>query len=200
MRLRAGAFAVAVLAVAVACGSRAESSGGLPACEWCGVAEGPATPDWQTTIAGSDETAEALVLSGTIFGRDGRPARDVVLYVWHTNARGIYPKRGGERGNAQRHGYLRGWVKSGADGRYRIRTIRPGPYPGGSEAAHIHMTLKTPDGVESYFDTIHFAGDPLLRETARSAPSTIPLVRDGKGVWQGKFDVDLSRVRQEDGR
>lgn len=197
MRLRRGAFGVIVLAVAVACGARAEPSRELPACEWCGVAEGPANPAWQTTIAGGEEKGEPLVLSGTVVGRDGRPARDVVLYVWHTNAAGIYPKRGGERGNAQRHGYLRGWVKSGTDGRYRITTIRPGAYPGRTEAAHIHMTLRTPDGVESYFDTIHFAGDPLLRDAARTAPSTIALVRDANGVWQGTFDVDLARVRQE---
>lgn len=49
-----------------------------------------------------------MEVSGTIYQRDGKtPAADVILYVYHTNQRGIYPTNGDETGWGKRHGYIR---------------------------------------------------------------------------------------------
>ncbi|MCP2044874.1 hypothetical protein [Pontibacter sp. HSC-36F09] len=46
-----------------------------------------------------------LVLTGTVYLPDGKtPAQDVILYVYHTDVTGIYPKKGDEKGWARRHG------------------------------------------------------------------------------------------------
>ncbi|WP_300439722.1 hypothetical protein [Christiangramia sp.] len=59
-----------------------------------------------------------LKISGIIYEPDGvTPAENIVLYIHHTNAEGIYPTKGNEENWARRHGYLRGWIKTAKDGR-----------------------------------------------------------------------------------
>jgi LytS/YehU family sensor histidine kinase len=70
------------------------------------------------------------------------PAAGVVLYVYHTNPQGIYPKKGNETGWGKRHGYLRGWLKTNSRGEYKFLTSRPGSYPQSSNPAHIHIFVK----------------------------------------------------------
>lgn len=126
-----------------------------------------------------------LKLTGTIYHEDGEtPAEDVILYIYHTNQEGIYPARAEESGWARRHGYLRGWIKTDADGRYTFYTLKPGTYPDRSTPAHIHPVIKEPGINEYYIDSWHFADDPLLTEAERSEPTP----RGGSGV------VTLQRV------
>lgn len=172
----------------------------LPACEWCGADEAPDALSWDMTIAGPDEPGERLVITGTVYEAGGtRPAPNVLLYAYHTNAEGVYPKRGDEIGNGQRHGYLRSWLRTNAQGRYRVTTIRPASYPGRTEPAHIHLTVQAPDAPETWIDSIVFADDPLLTPEARArldnrgGSGIVTLRRDEQGVWQGRRDILLER-------
>lgn len=114
------------------------------------------------------EAQDKLKITGIVYLPDGKtPAQDVVLYIYHTDETGIYPTRGDEKGWARRHGYLRGWIKTGADGRYTFYTTKPGTYPSRSEPAHIHITVKEPDKNEYYLDDFLFEGDPLLTPKVR---------------------------------
>lgn len=118
-----------------------------------------------------------IEISGIVYQRDGMtPARDVVLYVYHTNQKGVYPSKGNEKGWAKRHGYIRGWVKTDANGYYQFKTLRPAPYPDLGEPAHIHLTVKEPNKTEYYLDDYLFADDPLLPKTSNASP------RGGNGV------------------
>ncbi len=64
------------------------------------------------------------------FAGDGKtPAAGIVMYVYHTDQKGIYPKKGGETGWAGRHGYIRGWIKTNAQGQYKFYTLVPASYP-----------------------------------------------------------------------
>lgn len=163
----------------------------LPACEWCGTAEAPAELGSSLTIADDSEPGERLVVRGTVFEPDGStPASDVVLYLYHTNADGIYPKRGDETGNARRHGYLRGWLRTDGRGSYEIETVRPGNYPGGDAAAHIHVTVQEPDGTPEYWlSSFLFADDPHL-DADPDAPNVLELERRD-GAWVGRRDIVL---------
>ena len=59
-------------------------------CEGCGAFEAPANLGWSTRIAGPDEPGEPLTVSGVVYRPDGRtPAGGVILYLYHTNARGV---------------------------------------------------------------------------------------------------------------
>jgi protocatechuate 3,4-dioxygenase beta subunit len=62
-------------------------------------------------------------------------------------------------------------MKTGADGRYEFRTIRPGSYPGSRIAAHIHGTLAAPGRAPQWIEDFLFHGDPFLnpRDAERSA-------------------------------
>jgi protocatechuate 3,4-dioxygenase, beta subunit len=91
------------------------------------------------TLPDFNDKGPRMLVTGTIYKPDGKtPASDVILYVYHTNQEGIYPKRGGERDWSQRHGYIRGWIKTGKDGRYSFYTLRPAAYPGREIPEHIH--------------------------------------------------------------
>ena len=83
-----------------------------------------------------------IKITGTIFQNDHiTPANDVILYIYHTNQQGIYATEGGEKGWAEQHGYIRGWVKTDSNGKYIFYTLRPGIYPNISSPAHIHLTI-----------------------------------------------------------
>ena len=130
------------------------------------------------TLPGYGENEPRLHIEGTIFHGDGTPAKDVILYIYHTNSDGIYETKGDEKGWARRHGFIRGWIKTGSDGTYRIHTFRPGAYPGRSEPEHIHLTVKEPGINEYYIDDILFDDDPLLTQEKRKTL----LNRGGSGL------------------
>jgi protocatechuate 3,4-dioxygenase beta subunit len=170
----------------------------LPDCEWCGADEAPDSLGWTMQIAGPKEPGARLVITGTVYEPDGTtPAGNVLVYAYHTNHRGIYATRGDETGNGRRHGYLRGWLLTGADGRFEIRTIRPAPYPGRSDPAHIHLTVKAPGATERWVDSVMFEDDPLLTETHRGrlrnrgGPGIVALEQGPDGVLRGRRDLVL---------
>ncbi len=121
------------------------------------------------TLPGFKETEPKLKLSGTVFEKDGKtPAENVIIYIYHTDRKGIYPTQGNEKGWAKRHGYIRGWIKTDRKGQYTFFTFKPAAYPQGREPAHIHITLKEPNKNEYYIDEFLFDDDPFLIEKERS--------------------------------
>lgn len=159
----------------------------LPSCEWCGVSEAPKTLTSTALIAGATEPGERMILTGRVV-RDGKPVPGAVLYAWHTNNEGIYPKRGDERGNGQRHGYLRGWLRTDGQGRFRIESIRPAMYPTNNVAAHVHVTIAEPGRREEYVGEFQFAGDRLAHEGRGALLVTLT---KSNGVWRGSRDIVL---------
>jgi protocatechuate 3,4-dioxygenase beta subunit len=171
--------------------------GGCDGCE--GIYEGmPAGLAPRTTIASASEPGERMEISGVVYRRDGRtPAAGVILYVYHTDAKGYYSPAPDATGNARRHGHLRGWMKTGADGAYAFSTIRPTPYPGRAIPAHVHPIVKEPDKNEYYLDEYRFDDDPLLTAAERAKAENrggsgiIHLTKTAAGVWTGARDIVL---------
>lgn len=135
------------------------------------------------TLPGFDSSSPKLKLTGTVFQSDGKtPASGVILYVYHTDRTGIYPKKGNETGWGRRHGYLRGWIKTDESGQYAFFTFRPAVYPDGSEPEHIHLTVKEPDKNEYYLDDFMFEDDLILTQQKRALLPN----RGGSGIGSPK--------------
>lgn len=150
---------------------------------------------WIDTLPDFNEPGPKLELRGTIYQPDGKtPAPGVILYVYHTDQQGEYSKKGNETGSGKIHGYIRGWIKTRKDGRYRFYTLKPGAYPGGGNPAHIHPVIKEP-GVQPYWiDEFLFEGDPYITEAVRTH---LPH-RGGPGIMQPVKGKDGMLVVERD--
>ena len=169
-------------------------------CECCEAwREGlPGQLSWQTTIAPADEPGESLEVSGVLFQKDGKtPAAGVILYVYHTDNEGRYSRGTGATECARRHGRLRGWMKTDANGRYRFRTIRPASYPNSTAEQHIHPIIKEPGLKEYWIDEFTFDDDPLLtskvrkRMQNRGGSGILKPGRNAEGVWVAERNIVL---------
>jgi protocatechuate 3,4-dioxygenase beta subunit len=110
-------------------------------------------------LVGADEPGERLVVSGTVFGADGKPLPAARLRVYHTDSEGYYTRPVSDPRRAR----IRGSLATDAAGRYEIRTILPGHYPGSQIERHIHTHLVVDGYPEHWIDSFLFEGDPYLR-------------------------------------
>jgi protocatechuate 3,4-dioxygenase beta subunit len=169
---------------------------GLP-CEGCeAVFEGlPADPPSVARIAPPGEPGESLRIVGTAYDVDGRPEPGVIVYAYHTNDEGIYPRDERYEGFAARHGRLRAWATTDANGRYEFDTIVPGHYPGRGAARHVHMHVIEAGCCTYYIDSIHFTNDPLLDEETRARAEE---ARGGRGLVTPRRGEDGVLVVERD--
>ena len=59
-------------------------------------------------------------------------------------------------------------MKTNEKGEYKFFTLKPAPYPGGNNPAHIHITIKEPDKNEYWIDEYLFDDDPLVTENMKT--------------------------------
>ncbi len=147
------------------------------------------------TLPDFGEPGPKLKVTGTIYHRDGTtPASGVILYIYHTDQTGVYPTRGNETGWARRHGYIRGWIKTGQDGQYTFYTLRPGAYPGRENPEHIHPVIKEPGYQPYWIDEYLFDDDPILTDRDRRDQQR----RGGKGIIKPAHTGDCLQVVRRD--
>jgi protocatechuate 3,4-dioxygenase beta subunit len=165
-------------------------------CDWYLLVM-PSILQAETTIAGKDEPGERLTISGTIFKKDGRtPAEGIILYLYHTDAEGNYSPANQQK-EAREHGHLRGWVKTGANGKYLFHSILPASYPQTKAPKHIHPTIKEPGLTPYYIDEYLFDNDPNLHEAERNrqqkrgGSGIIRIAKNSDGEWVGQRDIVL---------
>jgi protocatechuate 3,4-dioxygenase beta subunit len=147
------------------------------------------------TITGKEEPGERLIVTGQVFGPDGKtPLAGASVYVYHTDATGVYTPG---PNNDNRNSRLRGYMRTDAQGRYEYSTIKPASYPNTRIVAHIHYVVNAPGYNERIFEIV-FEGDPYIDDRIRadaakeeSAFSIRPLTRDQQGVWRCAQDVKL---------
>lgn len=136
-------------------------------------------------------------IEGVVFRTDERtPAGDVVVYAYHTDAGGRYSRGTPETEWSRRHGLLRGWIKTGPDGRYAFDTIKPAPYPGERFPAHVHLTVLEPGRRPYWIDDIVFAGeygvtDGYRRERENRGGDGIVRLTRQQGVLVARRDIML---------
>lgn len=157
------------------------------------VAAGAGEPASSAVLVPPGEPGEPLIVTGTVFRPDGEtPAAGVDLYAYHTDAEGLYSAT-----NDNTDPRIKATVRTGADGRYQLRTIKPAPYPGGGVPAHVHFRISGGGFPDQRVD-LNFEGDPYLsaRAVARSAERgsfgpVRPLEKGDDGAWHVVFDIRL---------
>lgn len=119
-------------------------------------------------IAAAGEPGIPLIVHGRVLQSDGvMPAPGVIVFAYQTDADGVYNRAG------QRGWRLKGWARSDANGRFELRTIRPGSYPRSQIPAHIHVTIDAPSVPRRWMREIEFADDPHVQDQRKAFPVVV---------------------------
>ena len=168
-------------------------------CDGCDLMyEGtPAKMSNTTYLPGWSEGDKKMIVEGTVYHKDKRTvASNVIVYLYHTDSDGHYSPAPGQV-NGKRHGHIRGWIKTGSDGRYKFYTTMPAAYPERNNPAHIHPVIKEPGINEYYIDEYQFDDDPLLTTQLRNKAENrggngiVKLTKNSDGLLVCKRDIIL---------
>ena len=148
------------------------------------------------TIAAKEEPSARLIVTEQVFSPDKKsPLASASVYVYHTDAKGLYTPETNDNRNPR----LRGYMRTDTQKHYEFSTIKPAPYPNNRIAAHIHYVVNAPGHQDRVFEIV-FEGDPKIDERMRadaakegSAFSICALTRDQQGVWRCAQDVKMRK-------
>ena len=169
---------VQALLIGFALGSSAQDTAPFP--------DPPKDVSSTAILANGQEPGKRLSIHGTVYRADSTtPYEHLVIYIYQTDASGVY----NQKNRSWREPRLRGWVKTGAGGKYEIQTIKPGSYPGSRNPAHIHAIIKLPGRPPQWIDDYLFDGDPFLTDEQRQQPQR-----------EGRFSNVMKLTQASDGR
>lgn len=155
-----------------------------------------------TTIAGKSGRAagQVIELAGRVTNRFGVPVAGARVEIWQANMHGRYTHPS-DRNTAPLDPNFEGYalLKTDAEGRYRITTIKPGGYPEDSgimRAPHIHFDVT--GRVNRLVTQMYFAGERLNdtdRFLATAAANRerliVPFHASSGPVLAGTWDIVL---------
>ncbi|OHV83374.1 intradiol ring-cleavage dioxygenase [Ensifer sp. LCM 4579] len=166
-----------------------------------------------------DQKGEDMFISGRILDTAGRPIEGAVLDVWQANDEGFYDV---QQLGIQPQFNLRGAFRTGSDGRYWFRAVKPKYYPIPNDGpvgqmlehlgrhpnrpAHLHYIIKA-DGHETLITHIFDPDDPYISSDAvfgvkESLLADFRRVRDSSRAkaygfagefWEVEYDFVLAR-------
>jgi protocatechuate 3,4-dioxygenase beta subunit len=155
----------------------------------------PADRDFDlTTFAGAGRPeGEIIDVVGRVTDLRANPMSGAVVEIWQTDARGFYPNVGMGGADPNFQGY--GAVRTGADGEYRFRTVRPALYA--SRTRHIHFKVH-PAAASGVTTQMYFPGEPandrdgLLQSIPEGAPrQAVVASLEGGEPPRLRFDIVL---------
>jgi protocatechuate 3,4-dioxygenase beta subunit len=171
-------------------------------CDRSSAALVPPTPEEPSVLASVatlstwGEAGPPLVVRGRIYAADGKtPAAGVTLYVYHTDARGLYSENATAGPPDPR---IKGYVRTDKTGAYEFRTSRPASYPDSRIQQHIHAKISGAGFPEQGIDEYWFDDDPFVTASMRekfkdhgSFSPILKLTRDRDGVFNGARDIRI---------
>jgi protocatechuate 3,4-dioxygenase beta subunit len=167
----------------------------LLACAIATTAQSSSSGSARAVLAPENEPGEKMEMRGVLLSSDGKPVSGATVFAYHTDASGNYNRAGnGTAGNRQAR--LRGTMRTGADGRFEFRSIKPGTYPGGGVPAHVHFEVTPPTGKVQYFEVV-FPGEPYVTQemiadsTRGSAQRVVTLERGSDGLLRASVELRL---------
>lgn len=154
------------------------------------------------TMVTADEPGSALVVAGVVRDTGGKPVPGARLFVFHADDSGRYtPTEAMNEPNSRLFAFL----VSDAEGKFEIRTVRPGQYPERKDVAgdakfiprHIHFEVGAP-GFAGYRCQMIFDDDERVtdhwKQWAKTGRHPIAHVAQGPdGVRRATCDLMLER-------
>ena len=142
------------------------------------VAGAPELPHGSSIARGEEAlSGEPTVVHGTVTGEHGRPIEGAIVDIWQASPAGLYDVQD----FAQPEMNLRGLFRSGPDGAFWFKTVKPAAYPIPEDGpvgdllratgrhpmrpAHIHFMVQAA-GYEPLITHIFVEGDPYLESDA----------------------------------
>ena len=150
---------------------------------------------------------EVVDVSGRVLDEAGQPVEGALVDVWQANAAGRYAHERDPRDDVPLDPAFQGWaqLKTGADGRWHVRTVIPGSYPVEADwrrPPHIHFKVAR-RGFHELTTQMYFAGDPLNDidrllqgvPAAERAQLVVAFAPAGPGTPKtGTFDLVIRRI------
>jgi protocatechuate 3,4-dioxygenase beta subunit len=169
----------------------AAEAGELPATPSCDDGDDPTpeqtegpfhTPDTprRSNFVLAGVSGAPLLLTGDVVDTRCRPIRGALLDFWQADARGQYDNEGFK---------LRGHQFADARGRFGLRTVVPGLYPG--RTRHIHVKVQRPHG-EILTTQLYFPGEPRNRSDGIFDEALLMDVRRTGSSRRARFRFVLS--------
>ncbi|MCS6763853.1 MAG: protocatechuate 3,4-dioxygenase subunit beta [Candidatus Protistobacter heckmanni] len=118
--------------------------------------------------AKGEALGERIVVSGRVLDESGRPVRNTLVEVWQANSSGRYVNANDQHDAPLDPNFLgEGRTMTDDEGRYRVLTVKPGPYPWRNHynawrPAHIHFSLFGNAYTTRLVTQMYFPCDPLL--------------------------------------
>lgn len=155
----------------------------------------PADRDYDLTEFGGAGRPEGEVIEvvGRVTDLGANPLPGAVVELWQADARGFYPNVGMAGADPNFQGY--GAVRTGSDGEYRFRTVRPALYA--TRTRHIHFKVHPASG-SGLTTQMYFPGEPanerdgLFRRIPEGAPRQAVIAsQEGGSPPRYRFDIVL---------
>ena len=158
-----------------------------------------------------DGKGESCLFEGRVMDLDGNPVEGAVVDVWADNEDGFYDV---QQPDIQPKWNNRGVFRTGPDGRYWFRGVKPVSYPIPDDGpvgqmlerverhpwrpAHMHFLVHA-SGFESVTTHTFVAGDPYLESDAvfgvkKSLIAPFEKLDGGDTLWRSEFDFILKPV------
>ena len=151
------------------------------------------------TIAPPGVLGERVAIQGKLFDGDGSPVNDGAIETWQANAKGRYASAEDTQ-PAPIDPKFRGFgrVLTGAEGEFRITTIKPGrvPGPGGVlQAPHLAVVIFMRGSLRHLFTRMYFPGepanaeDPILKLVPAERRPTLIAKQIGEGALEWNIHI-----------
>lgn len=137
-------------------------------------------------IAPASESGTPFLVKGLVVDASGKPAANAEVFAYHTDRTGLYAAPG-----AADPWRLKGWAITDAQGRFELRTIRPGPYPNANIPAHVHVHVTTSCCGRQEREMV-FEDDPLVNKAFHDQHGPGSIFLYGRPIVKGDGSQEVS--------
>jgi protocatechuate 3,4-dioxygenase beta subunit len=141
----------------------------------------PSSPE-RSELFEEGMAGQPIELIGLVLTRDCKPVAGALLDFWEADAKGEYDNSGFR---------LRGHQFTDAEGRYRLRSVVPGVYPG--RTRHIHVKVQ-PRGGQVLTTQLYFPGESQNRSDGLFRKALLVRTAKNAGWLAGRFDFVVGWV------